>query len=344
MLALAIAAVAALADPPVAGAGERPVEPTTPAPAAAESPDLDPQGSDPQPSEESQDEISRMEMAKLEAEIESLRLQNQALGVQTRRWSAWLGAAGGVAGAMLTFVLGFLGWRLNRLQHSRAEQDKTLTSLKLEQERFLAREKQNLELFKGLGDPSPRVQLAAASVLLQRLTSYYERASQHQAISDAERTERPTIIGVLIAVVKETAEATPTHRALRKHIADHLVKALGATVHRGGRPAQDGSPLKPYDWQHANLAGVWWEGSDARKVDFFAADFRDAGLARSHLEGAVFYEADLRGAVLKGARLEGCNFFGAKLEGANLKGATADGQTIWPEGFDAASAGVIVSS
>jgi len=320
-----------------ASAAEPAVAPATPAePPAGQRP------SDPSQSEvDRQDELRRAEIEKLEAEIDGLRLQNQALGVQTRRWSAWLGAIGGVTGALLTFVLGFLGWRLNTLQQSRARQDEKLSLRKLEQDRFLEREKQNLGLYKGLGDENPRVQLAATSVLLERLSTFRERRSRGEEVSELETIERPTIILVLIAVIKESGEETTTHRALRKHIADHLVKVLDAAVPAGGRPPEGSeSPLKAYDWQYANLAEVWWEGVDARGVDFFRANFRNAGLARSSLQRAVFYEADLTDAVLKGAHLEGTSFYGAHLDGARLNGATSDAATVWPEGFDPVAAGV----
>ncbi|MBM67809.1 MAG: hypothetical protein CMB39_05150, partial [Euryarchaeota archaeon] len=47
-----------------------------------------------------------------------------------------------------------------------------------------------------------------------------------------------------------------------------------------------------------------------------------------------------------GANFTGANFTGANLERAmlfrvNLSGAKADGDTIWPEGFDPVTAGVI---
>ncbi len=275
------------------------------------------------------------EIEKLEAEIENLRLQNDALGVRTRRWSVWLGAIGGVTGAMLTFVIGWLGLRLNRLQVSRVKQEEHLSLRKLEQDRHLEREKQNMELYKGLGHENPRVQFAAASVLLERLNTYREKTQRREDLTEAERAEHPTIILVLVAVIKERIEETETHRALRKHIADNLVKALRAVVAQDQRPPEDpSSPLQPYDWQYANLAEVWWEGVDARGVDFYQANFHKAGLARAFLNNAVFYEADVRDAVLKGAHLEGANFFGAEMAGARMDGATFGADTVWPEGFD----------
>ena len=291
------------------------------------------------PEDPTTEEKRRKEIEKLQAEIESLRLQNEALDVQTRRWSAWLGAVGGVTGALLTFVIGFLGWRLNRLQDSRARQEKHLSLRKLEQDRHLEREKQNMALYEGLGHQNPRVQFAAASVLLERLFTFQEKSREGREPTAAERAEHPTIVKVLIAVIKERVEETETHKALRKHIADNLVKALDAVVEEvegADPPPGSSSPLLRWDWQYANLAEVWWQRVDARGVDFFQANFRNAGLAGAFLDGAVFYQADLRDAVLKGAHLEGANFYGARLDGSRLDGATFDQSTTWPEGFDPA--------
>ena len=133
------------------------------------------------------------EIEKLQAEIESLRLQNEALDVQTRRWSAWLGAIGGVTGAMLTFVIGFLGWRLNRLQDTRTKKEEHLALRKLEQDRHLERGKQNLKLYEGLGHDNPRVQFAAlahASVLLERLTTYRDKTKRRQDQRPADHGRR----------------------------------------------------------------------------------------------------------------------------------------------------------
>lgn len=284
--------------------------------------------------DEMEEDMRRAEIQKLQAEIESLRLQNEALDVQTRRWSAWLGAIGGITGAMLAFVVGLLGYWLNRLQAARTMQEKQLTLRRLEQESLLEREKQNLELYTSLGHDNPRVQFAAASVLLERLSTFRDRSLRHEELTEAEMIEHPTIILVLIAVIKERTAAIEINRALPKHIADNLVKALGAVVPEGQRPhRRSASQLIPYDWQNANLAEVWWESVDARGIDFFQANFQKAGLAKAFLQNAVFYDADLQNAVLRGAHLEGANFFGAQLDGAKLDGATYSDKTVWPEGF-----------
>lgn len=53
------------------------------------------------------------------------------------------------------------------------------------------------------------------------------------------------------------------------------------------------------------------------------------------------YGANLRGANLSGADLRGADLRLADLSGANLYGARANAYTRWPDGFDAAAAGVV---
>ncbi|MCP4410035.1 MAG: pentapeptide repeat-containing protein [Gammaproteobacteria bacterium] len=280
------------------------------------------------------------EVQKLTAEITTMN----AVGPQTRWFSTIAGAIGGSIGAVLTFVLGVIGWRFNRGQRQR-----------LKQEEILTREKHNLELFQNLGHEDSRVQIAAATVLIQRLDALRQKEQEHVRVSLAERQERPTIIRVLIAVTKEKARDADKEgqRALVKHIADNLVQAIGAIIPE----TQDGEPpvLKPrslladFDWQGARLTNAWWRRVDARKIDFFEADFSDAGLAEAFLNKAVFYNANLCNAVLRGADLSGANMCGADLRGTNLigaglegtklEGATYDVNTKWTDGFDPNAAG-----
>jgi uncharacterized protein YjbI with pentapeptide repeats len=51
----------------------------------------------------------------------------------------------------------------------------------------------------------------------------------------------------------------------------------------------------------------------------------------------VLADADLRNANLKGANLREVN-----LTNADLKGARSDAATLWPDGFDPETAGVVV--
>ena len=285
---------------------------------------------------ESGSEVDKLKTKKLMQEIAKLEIENSALGVKTRRWSVIFGMIGGVFGACLTAVLGYASYKLNTAQDARLQQEERLTQKRLDQDRELEREKQTLEVFRDLGSENPRIQIAAASLLHQRLKSY-ERKNERELL---EELERQTIIKVLVSVLKKENEAQLKKEneaqsegldTLRKYIGDNLIDLLIK------------GEMREYDWQNTNLSYVWWKGVDASGVDFYEASFRKAGLREANLEGAVFYEADLTEAVLRDALLAGANFSGATLNGANLSGATYDGanfsgatydeKTIWPEGF-----------
>jgi hypothetical protein len=276
------------------------------------------------------------EIAKLEMERESLELQNRALGIGTRRFSAIIGAIGGFTGAILTFLVGYAGLKLKSAQDARLRQEKDteearlsqqalIEQKRLDQDRELDREKQTLEVFRDLGSENPRTQIAAASLLLQRLKSY-EQKSEPDALA---ALERPTVIKVLVSILKEKrTEESNGFDTLRKYIADNLIEPL-----RG--------EMRQYDWQNVNLSKVWWQGVDARGVDFYQANLREAGLRRANLQNAVFYEADLSQAVLRDAKLGGANFYGANLDAANLNGAEYDDNTTWPDDFKVEASGAI---
>jgi hypothetical protein len=68
-----------------------------------------------------------------------------------------------------------------------------------------------------------------------------------------------------------------------------------------------------------------------------------ANLSGADLSRANLYGANLSGANLSGADLSRANLYGANLYGADLYGANADKYTVWPDGFDAAAAGVVLS-
>jgi hypothetical protein len=297
-------------------------------------------------------EVQNLRLQKLDKEVKKLTAEinsMNAVGPQARLFSTIAGAIGGIIGAVLTFVLGAIGWRFNRGQWE-----------KLKQEEILTREKHNLELFQNLGHEYLRVQIAAATVLIQRLNTLRQKEQENIRVSLAERQERPTIIRVLIAVTKEKARDADGEgqRALVKHIADNLILAIGAVVPeiREGEPPviKPRSPLADFDWQGARLTKAWWRRVDACSIDFFEADFSDAGLAEAFLEKAVFYnaklcnavlrDADLSGANMCGADLRGTNLFGANLEGTNLEGATYDSNTKWPVDFDPNAAGARIDT
>ena len=101
------------------------------------------------------------------------------------------------------------------------------------------------------------------------------------------------------------------------------------------------------DLTDANLRDANLRGADLRDADLWDADLRDADLRDANL-GA----ADLRGADLRDANLWDANLWdadlgdadlrGANLRGANFRGASANRLTVWPDGLDPATKGVIV--
>lgn len=289
---------------------------------SAQEPDAEP--ADTQAGKESAAQLE-LEIEKLRAEINNLEIENEALGVGTRKFSAILGGIGGITGALLTFLVGFAGLKLKAVQDERLRQEKELEDKRLDQDRVLAREKQTLEVFRDLGSNNPRTQIAAASLLLQRLKAQETGGTENKL----EELERPTIIKVLVSVLKEKRKShIAGFDTLRKYIADNLVELLG-------------DEIRNYDWQNVNLSKVWWQGVDAAGVDFYQANLQEAGFRGADLTGAVFYEADLSNAVLKEAKLAEANFYGANLDGAKLEGAKYDEKTIWPDGFDAEESGAI---
>ncbi|MFE9449958.1 pentapeptide repeat-containing protein [Streptomyces sp. NPDC006739] len=88
----------------------------------------------------------------------------------------------------------------------------------------------------------------------------------------------------------------------------------------------------------ADLRGARMVRADLREADFSRADLREANLRKTRAMGAVFLHADLRMADLRG-----CDLTGADLRRANLEGALGSDLTVWPAGFDAGAAGVVVT-
>lgn len=89
----------------------------------------------------------------------------------------------------------------------------------------------------------------------------------------------------------------------------------------------------------ADLRGARLVKADLPEADFSRADLREANLRKVRAHGAVFAGADLRMADLRG-----CDLSGADLREAELEGALASDLTIWPNGFDAQTAGVVVTA
>lgn len=89
----------------------------------------------------------------------------------------------------------------------------------------------------------------------------------------------------------------------------------------------------------ADLRGARLVKADLRSADFSRADLREANLRKARAQGAVFAGADLRLTDLRG-----CDLTDTDLREARLEGALASDLTIWPTGFDAQAAGVVVTA
>jgi Pentapeptide repeats (8 copies) len=110
----------------------------------------------------------------------------------------------------------------------------------------------------------------------------------------------------------------------------------------------------------ALLAGANFDESHLEIAQLTHADLRGASLMSARLDGALLLGADLSAANLQYASLRGAQvdsatslaraaLHGADLTGVNLEDVTlgeacADEETRWPEGFDAATAGVLFNS
>ena len=97
----------------------------------------------------------------------------------------------------------------------------------------------------------------------------------------------------------------------------------------------------------ANLTGANLRGADLRGSNLWVAyltgaNLRDADLRDAYLAGANLRDANLANANLRDADLRGAYLGGAYLGGAYLRGASANRLTVWPDGFDPATKGVIV--
>ncbi|MFO5491062.1 MAG: pentapeptide repeat-containing protein [Cuspidothrix sp.] len=79
----------------------------------------------------------------------------------------------------------------------------------------------------------------------------------------------------------------------------------------------------------------------------YSRDLSSVDYSGRNLSGENFSNANLSGADLRGANLGRANLSGANLRGANLNyawliGAMADSRTIFPEGFNAVGARVMI--
>jgi uncharacterized protein YjbI with pentapeptide repeats len=261
-------------------------------------------------------EKDKAEIAKLQAEKDKLAEEtrelketNAAIGRWTRGVTTWAGAIGSLFGALLAILAFVVSRSLNSTQQQKLVQDKAIE-----------RQKHLLEIFKSLGEErAPRVRIGAVAILVQRIRTIHRTSPQ---ANPDNADELPTIVSVLIAASKH--EAKPE---IQKQIADGIAQSLGAIVpDTQQQPTSSESPLKPYDFQGAQLENAWWKKIDAREVDFYGAHLARAGLRKAFLSGAVLKKANLAGSTLEDAQLDGADLQDAKLidarmARANLRGA-----------------------
>jgi hypothetical protein len=160
--------------------------------------------------------------------------------------------------------------------------------------------------------------------------------------------DRDAIIAVLCAYIRGHSPWPPLAAdngdeeelrslAIRANDVQVALTALGRLVGPDGDAdvAIPRTDLRYARLSRLNLGQARLSHSNLRRARVRGTDLRGALLSDADLGLADIGEADLSGADLRGADLSGAN-----LEGARLAGARADAGTRWPEGFDAAAAGV----
>lgn len=205
-------------------------------------------------------------------------------------------------------------------------------------------------LCQALSDPSPRLQMAAAALLLERLHS-----------RNSDREQNAVIQALIAATIDDRSDKSQPIASSEfcKYIADSLLEVLKQSKGYGSSQ----SPLAAYYWQRVRIPGAYWAGADLRGADFFGATLDGASLRRSNLCKTVLYDASLKSVKLLGAELTAADFRGANLCGADLRdheadekfparktvwtdakfaGAIYDGGTRFPANFDPMSQGMIL--
>lgn len=205
------------------------------------------------------------------------------------------------------------------------------------------------QLCQALSDPSPRLQMAAAALLLERL---------HHKSTDREQSA--IVQALLSATIDDRSDQTtvPASAEFCKYVADSVLEVLKRSKGYGSVP----SPLNRYYWQRVRCPGAYWASAELSGVDLFGATLDRASLRRANLRKTVFYEASLRGVKLLGADLTEADFREADLcradlqdqekddkgparktqwAGAKFANARYDSATKFPPGLDPKSLGMI---
>lgn len=107
--------------------------------------------------------------------------------------------------------------------------------------------------------------------------------------------------------------------------------------------------LAEADLHFADLTGAVLRGADLTRADLTGTSLRqtvlvETTLHQADLRDAVLVEAMAEEADLRGTDLTRANLTDTDLTGATLRGALADNDTVWPDGFDPAAAGVVSRS
>jgi uncharacterized protein YjbI with pentapeptide repeats len=115
-------------------------------------------------------------------------------------------------------------------------------------------------------------------------------------------------------------------------------------AHLDGAYLTDARLVSASLWR-AHLAGAHLAGAHLEGAILAGAHLDGAFLTDAHLDGANLTRAHLGGAYLTGSYLDGANLTRTHLDVADLTGAHFDGavatvDTVWPDGFDAASNGI----
>lgn len=112
--------------------------------------------------------------------------------------------------------------------------------------------------------------------------------------------------------------------------------------------------LEGAHFEDSNLEGADFTNADLYWASFFQANLSHAILRNTNLRGTVLECAILRNACLDGADLgidnvggstcvNGADFTGVDLRHANLRGAVYNQNTVFPDGFVPAQAGMIIA-
>lgn len=203
---------------------------------------------------------------------------------------------------------------------------------KLKSEERFSRENHNVRLFEILADGNLRMQLAAASLLIERLK---EKES-------VELSERRSIERALLTCLKEHSNSSPN--ALNKFIAEELFLHLNKSFQDADDDTKEQSALRSFDLQGVDISGCHFKGLNADSVDFYGAKLSRTGIRAGSFVGTVFKDADLThckfhnatfsdatnfdNADLRGALFNDCNFNGADLTCALIDNTTKFVPTI----------------